>query len=177
MNLIIAPHLDDETLGCYSQTKDSFILVICEGFNKKDKQRIKTFTNNFKNYKILKYRDCELTEKDIKDIAEEIAELVHGLKPTRVLIPCEFDLHQDHQIVSKACKVALKRTLKYTEEVLEYKVQGNYQFSEVYFDTIKNLNNDEIYNKISILKQYITQKFDLANLPNDESFRTIFRRI
>ncbi len=179
MNLVIAPHLDDETLGCYSFSKNSFILVICEGLNKKDKDRIRTFTKNYNNFKILKYRDCELSFKDIKEISNTVSNLVNEIRPKTILIPCELDLHQDHQIVSRACKVALKRIPKYVDEILEYKIFGNYQFSEVHFDTIKDLNNDLVYNKISILKSYIANKqnIDLYELPNCEMFRTIFRRI
>ena len=52
-------------------------------------------------------------------------------------------------------------------------------FSEVHFDTIRDLNNDLVYSKISILKSYIANKqnIDLYELPNCEMFRTIFRTI
>lgn len=125
--MIIMPHLDDESflmggyLSKYFGHKTPFsctILTVCgfgrgENIHKNGEFRIAQLKTNVKNLhnvnvKFLSYRDCTLETTDIPNIVDSINVLLKTKKFSKVFIPSESDLHQDHRIVSQACKIALR---------------------------------------------------------------------
>ena len=130
--LVIAPHSDDEVLGCgglISKIKKEggkvFVLIFNLGFEKNDtkesqdkrKQEIKEAMN------ALKVDDYHLVHEKADDNRDLDAEPLHSLieviestsnvslekiSPTIVAIPTIFSHHQDHVHVHNACIAALR---------------------------------------------------------------------
>ena len=130
--LVIAPHSDDEVLGCgglISKIKKEggkvFVLIFNLGFEKNDtkesqdkrKQEVKEAMN------ALKVDDYHLVHEKADDNRDLDAEPLHSLieviestsnvslekiSPTIVAIPTIFSHHQDHVHVHNACIAALR---------------------------------------------------------------------
>lgn len=125
--LIIMPHLDDESflmggyLNKYFGQYTPFsctILTVCgfgrgENIHENGEHRIAQIKANVKDLhnvtvKCLAYRDCTLETTDIPNITDSVKSLLKTKQFSKVFIPSETDLHQDHRIVSQACKIALR---------------------------------------------------------------------
>jgi len=110
-NLIIAPHIDDEVLGCYSVLNvDTFVCYM--GVENRSyvsaEERVREMESavselKFKwtlfNHTVNQYR-CE-------NMIAQMEELINLHKPERVYIP-QFSYNQDHRAVYDAAMVALR---------------------------------------------------------------------
>jgi len=123
--LVIAPHMDDEVLGCggtvarHVAEKESvhvcFIAhrVYDHMFNE-DKNKIeKEHTLSAK--KILGYKESvffnlndERLDASVQDIIIPLEDYLHKVKPDIVYVPFLGDNHQDHRAVFDAARVALR---------------------------------------------------------------------
>ncbi len=130
--LVIAPHSDDEVLGCgglISKIKKDggkvYVLIFNLGFEKNDTkesriQRRKEVVNamkflNVDDYEIIYKKPNENRDLDarplhslIEAIESESKISLVKIKPTIVAIPTIFSHHQDHVHIFKACIAALR---------------------------------------------------------------------
>ena len=131
--LVIAPHADDEVLGCgglISKIKDDggkvFVLIFNVGSiekhdNKKFTQKRKIETKNAMKYLKVddyatvfdtpednRYLDAKPLHSLISKIETETKVSLNKIKPTIVAIPTIKSHHQDHLHVHKACIAALR---------------------------------------------------------------------
>lgn len=185
--LIICPHADDETFGVhgyiqrFQHLENISVLVLSSGQDyEKSIFRRKTccdILNGFEldSYSIGMFEACSFDEQRAK-ISKRIELAVEIFTPNKILIPCEYELHQDHKLINHLCKIASKPSRHpHINEIIEYSVPESEQFSSTYYDTILNLTQLEYDLKIIDAYKYSTEY--IPNIPNSEKFRTLFRRL
>lgn len=183
---IIAAHLDDIEYGMGSTLVQMVnngvkpnILIFCKGRDDENSnERLKSFFTNMeylgiRNVQVLHYYDMELEMVPLKELSKH-AEIFLGEHPTlRVITNSESDIHQDHQLVSRAVKIACRpERYKELQELLEFKIPGNNPFNSCYFDTVNAVKY--ISEKVLMCNNYKTEK--LVEYPENEYFKTIFRK-
>lgn len=118
--LILAPHSDDEWIGCSRLMKNYPNTVICsmemEGGDNKQKhaERIAEMQ------KVAGLHDCRL-ETIQSNKVQSLIELIHRFKPYYICVPCIFDWHPEHIQVITYLKEALIHS-DYNCEVLSYQI-------------------------------------------------------
>ena len=182
--LVIAPHSDDEVLGCgglISKIKKEggkvFVLIFNLGFEKNDtkesqdkrKQEVKEAMN------ALKVDDYHLVHEKADDNRDLDAEPLHSLieviestsnvslekiSPTIVAIPTIFSHHQDHVHVHNACIAALRPiSTPISSVVLSYEAPEHSRWSSsgVFEPNFFVEIDDVIENKIMAFSKYCSQ--------------------
>ena len=176
--IIIAPHPDDETLGCGGtilKHKDSGDEVYCifvtnidtkQGFLKakvKERQEeIEVISRKYKFNKIFKlnFPTAKLSQKDIPDLICKISEIFKKIQPNIVYLPNKTDVHSDHRIIFEAsfsCTKSfrypyIKKILMY-ETISETEFSSDGAFSPNYFVDITNY----LQQKTDIMKIYSSE--------------------
>jgi LmbE family N-acetylglucosaminyl deacetylase len=123
--LIVAPHLDDEVLGCggtlirHIEEKDE----VCVAFiahrvygHKYDSDRMKVELSHMEKarkvtgYQRMEFFDLpdEKLDRHIPDIISALEPLVEDFRPDTVYSPFWQDNHQDHRAVAEAVRVVLR---------------------------------------------------------------------
>lgn len=123
MNYIIAPHPDDEILGCggalLADPKAFTVLYVTMG-NDEQEESAKAFckAHGIKFF-WLGLHECEIDDM----LAVLVAKLAESIVDAdTVYIPCERDYHSDHQITARACRSVLKPWKARARRVFEYEV-------------------------------------------------------
>ena len=120
--LVIAPHPDDEVLGCggyllkSKEKKDEVSIIMCtsllakEGWNSKEielklkqieKVREKLGVNS-KNFHSLNLPTTKLDQYPVSFLVKKISQIINVFRPEELLIPHPGDIHSDHKIVFEA---------------------------------------------------------------------------
>jgi LmbE family N-acetylglucosaminyl deacetylase len=108
--LIVAPHADDETLGCggfaYKHQATPIHWFVC---SKEDKP--------IKNVALF-YKFDSVTELNLPDglfdtcffneIVEQVAAVIHRIKPETIFMPYLYDIHSDHRVIALAVLAVCK---------------------------------------------------------------------
>jgi LmbE family N-acetylglucosaminyl deacetylase len=128
--LVIAPHPDDETLGCggtllrHIDEGDLVYWLIGttikeeQGFPsskvKSRKKEIKKVSDEygFAGYKQLDYNTTELDQVPRNILVNEISEYVNEVKPHTIYLPYRNDIHSDHAQIFDA-SVACTKSFRY----------------------------------------------------------------
>tara|TARA_Y100000588_G_C14052598_1_gene837911 strand:+ start:230 stop:907 length:678 start_codon:yes stop_codon:yes gene_type:complete len=178
--LIIAPHPDDEILGCggliskINANKGYVtILTVCNHLPPlyKMKQSVKTLKEMAKAHKFLgvnksinlKYPACLLFKQPQYKINNLILEIILKHKPEYIFIPFP-DRHQDHKIVFESAMVASrpKSNLSFINSIFSYEVVSETFWNATYIepnfqpDTFINIEK-EINKKIKALNIFKSQ--------------------
>ncbi len=178
--LIISPHPDDESLGCggsilrhISKGHDVYWLVCTEvdsdfGWEQKQiKKRESEISKvrrayGFKKYFNLKLPSSKLDDVPIQKIIKSIRTVVNQIEPNAVYIPFSYDVHTDHQIISKVFTSFIK-WFRYPSinTVLMYETlsETNFNFSS------SNNFTPNIYVDIS---QFIQKKIKICKIYESE---------
>lgn len=191
--LVIATHPDDETLGCggallrHMQNKDKmFWLIMTKMSDKKiwnkksiilrDKE-IKSVSKAYKFKKIynLGFETIKLDTYPINKVTKKLSEVVNNCKPNIIYCPNETDVHTDHQITYKACRILGKSfRFPFIKKILSYEVlsETDSNFFEKKLFKPNYFINIEKYleKKIKIMKIY---KSELKKFPFPRSAETI----
>lgn len=134
--LVVAPHPDDEALGCGAYIKkcanngnEVFVLIATRGTPKyySDTQIENVRKEALSAHKILaisetrflEYHAPELDQTNLASIANDISQICKELKIDTLLLPHRGDIHNDHSIIFKAGLVAARPV-------------GNYSIKRVY---------------------------------------------
>lgn len=179
--LIVAPHPDDETLGCggallkYKNNNDKIYWMIVtnihsrngwtESMVKKRQQEIDTVANSYgfeKTYK-LDYPSIMLDTIPYREIIEKMNEVLEQVQPTIIFIPYCSDVHSDHRVTFNAVYSCTKNFRKpYIEKIYMYETLSETEFApalqatsfipNVYIDV-----TDYFEKKIEIMKLYDTE--------------------
>ena len=173
--LFIAPHPDDEILGCggimhkYKNKKSCWMIVTKmshkSGYTKKQiNKRDKEINKVSKFFKInslenLEFDPASLSKGNLNDLITKISKCIKKFKPDTIFAPYLHDSHSDHFFSTYALNHILKsfrypfiekcylyETLSETNQNFTKKQQFN---PNVYFDISKNLKN-----KLSAIKIY-----------------------
>ena len=123
--LIIAPHPDDEVLGCggtiKKYTKKGDVVFLCiatkaytpdwtEEFiaNRKKEIELSVKTLGINKLFLLDFPTVKLDTISQKEINDSILKVVQEVKPEIVFIPFEGDINKDHKLIFEAALVALR---------------------------------------------------------------------
>lgn len=145
--IIVAPHADDETLGCggtilknIANGNDVYWLLVTKmkeeyGYSS---ERIKTRNDeilkvtqqyNFKGVYQLDFKPAELDTYPMSKIIQEISTVIDEIKPQEIFTTYRNDAHTDHQIVYD-CVMASTKTFRYpyVKRVLAYETISETDF-------------------------------------------------
>jgi len=191
--LVVAPHPDDEVLGCggtikklISEGKNVFILVITRGKKEKySEDKIRNVRAEARNaHKILgvaetQFLDFPAPDLDLVSIAEissAIALTIDGFKPETLYLPHLGDIHHDHKAVFNAGLVAARPVANnpvkniYTYETLSETEWAAPIGSDVFIPT-RYVNIERYFRlKLEAMKCFKSQ---LRDFPASRSLKTI----
>jgi len=165
--LIIAPHCDDEVLGCagvldnrkeYGNTFVYYLGVDLFHMVKRDDRLAEVRSvASFLNFDfVVGQNTVNSYKKEL--IINEITDILNDLKPYEVFIPNGLSYNQDHKEVYEACIIALRpHDLNYfvktvfVYEIDQYLLWGENTFIPNYFESIN------IDNKVKAYELYASQ--------------------
>ncbi len=181
--LVIAPHPDDETLGCggtlfrHKDNEDSLYWLIITKIDKNHgwpidmvksrKNEIESVRQSYQFQDLinLNYPSTKLDTYPISDLVEKIGNIVKQISPEIIYIPFEGDIHSDHRIISKVSQSiikwfrypSIKKVLVYeTISETNFSFSRNTQFAPNYFVDISN----HLEKKIETIKIYNSELDD-----------------
>lgn len=172
--VVIAPHPDDEAIGCASFFKSrqvTKLIIVTDGgiqtirktmgnkryINKRKRESLKFATSfgvNKKDIFFLGYHDGQLDKIDIKNLFNKINRIIKSEET--ILAPSILDCHNDHQKVAQIVGLIKNRVIFYT-------ITGNCNVS-------KSVLRIKCNNKLLIKKYYLSQYWRL--LKSNFPFRT-----
>ena len=189
--LVIAPHADDEILGCGGTIAQFtnlghkvFVLILTnaslgapELFSKIEIKKIRNESlaaNRIIGTKKLYFEDLPgliLNQLPLYKISNIIEKYINKINPNIVFIPSNLDIHSDHKVIFNASKIALRPNKKLkVEQILSYEVlsetewnENNISFNPDYFVKLnKNLINLKI-------KSFLRYKSQVKKSPHPRS--------
>ena len=149
--LVLAPHADDEILGCGGSIAkfsrlgyEVFVLVLTNGnegapelFSKKEIEIIRNeskIANKIIGTKKLIFENLPaliLNNYPIYKIANLIKKHIDQINPNIIFIPSNIDIHLDHKIIFNASKIALRPYKKTNiEKIFSYEVLSETEWNE-----------------------------------------------
>jgi len=194
--LIIAPHADDEVLGCggtiskYSKMGYGIYIAILtnahlgasEIFSKKQIKNIRR--ESVSANKILKVNNLtfhelpapSLDQYPMYKIANLISVIINKIKPETVFIPSEKDIHIDHKIINHASMVALRPINKHiVNRILAYETLSETHWSENINSSFSPNHFEKLDVKDITLKKksFLKYKSQVKNFPHPRSLKGI----
>ena len=189
--VVIAPHPDDETLGCggviskYLRENNKVYWIIVskpKKLLKDSKTYIKEIEKIKKHYKFtnlikLNFPATQLDKMPKSKIIKKLKKVFTKISPNYVFLPFENDAHSDHKIVNEASMSALKWfRQKSIEKILIYEVlsETNFNFKDekeqyfkpnLYIDISKDFKS-----KYTAMKIY---KSELSKHPFPRNLRVV----
>ena len=170
--LFIAPHADDEILGCggvinkLKSNGDNIHLIICSR-RKQDLATYQDVYKQFNSWDLLPFEDEKINSYYL---LKQIEPIYNKLRPNTIFIPNKDDFNLDHKEVYKACEVILRRFQKHQPtKILMYETPSsttqsfNNNFKCNYY---VQLSEQDLKFKIDTFKKY---KNELRQYPNPRS--------
>ena len=193
--LILSPHADDEILGCggfiskYSKQNYHINVLVLTNANKgapeiyspeviKELRKESKIANNFIGTKRLFFENLpaiNLNNYPVYKITNIIDKYIRDINPEIVLIPSINDIHDDHKIIFKAAKVAMRpNKISNLRKILSYEVLSETEWNEDgksfnpnYFVRLKK---SDIDNKV---KAFLKYKSQVKKFPHPRSKEAI----
>lgn len=197
--LIIAPHMDDEVLGCagailkHKDNHDNVALIfvahrIYEHKYDKVASTIEK-THALKAKRILGYDEevfldlkDERLDASIQDIVIPIEKHIKKIRPSLVYLPFRNDNNQDHRAVFDACRVVFRPiAVPFVKKIFMYEVPSSTDQSpplsenaflpNFYIDITKYINK-----KIKAYRCYKTEKRDYPHPRSEEALKVLAKK-
>ncbi len=193
--LILSPHADDEILGCggfiskYSKQNYQINVLILtnanigapEIYSSKKIKLIRNeakIANNLIGTKKLFFENLpaiNLNNYPVYKITNIINKYILDINPEIVLIPSKNDIHDDHKIIFKAAKIAMRpNKISNLKKILSYEVLSETEWNEEgksfnpnYFVRLKR---SDINNKV---KAFLRYKSQVKKFPHPRSKEAI----
>jgi len=190
--LVIAPHADDEVLGCggslnkLSTKYNIYILVMTDANSGIPEKYSKKFSNTIKKqaleaHKILGVKKSiffnfpVLGLQNVKNylIADKIKHLVDEVKPEIVFLPSKHDLNSDHRYIFEASIIAIRNPKLYNiNKILSYETPsesdwGNELIQSERLNYYISINKKNLSKKISAMKKFKSE-YKLSPHPRSE---------
>lgn len=146
--LVVAPHPDDETLGCggtllkHVYNNDEVNWLIFTGLDKesgfsdeqikKRDEEIETvaIAYNFKTVEKLNYPTTKLDAIPLSDMIKKASEVIKKIKPEIVYVPFPGDVHSDHRVVFEVMAACTKQfRYPWIKRILAYEALSETEFS------------------------------------------------
>jgi LmbE family N-acetylglucosaminyl deacetylase len=157
--LIVAPHPDDEVLGCggtiakYAERGDELNLCIVtkaytpdwsEGFIRKRPREIARVNEilGIAKTSFLDFPTARLDTIPQKELIQAIANVVNEFKPSVLFIPHKGDLHRDHRLVCEASLVAARPATQRIRKVLSYETLSETEWGAAVVPFVPNVYVD-----------------------------------
>ena len=197
--LVIAPHMDDEALGCGATIKkhvdngdEVYVCVVAHRiynhiFNKeKNDVEIKhsQMAKEILGYKEIIYLDLNDERLDgcLQDIIIPLEGLISKIKPEIIYLPFYADNNQDHRAVFEASRVALRPVATgFTKQIFMYEVPSSTEQSPPILENSFLPNhyvNIENYldKKINAIKCYETESRDYPHPRSEQALRVLAQK-
>jgi LmbE family N-acetylglucosaminyl deacetylase len=188
--LIIAPHPDDEVLGCggtiakYRKKGDEVYLCIVtkaytpdwsEEFLKNRSKEIEESSRilGIKKVYFLDFPTVKLDTIPQKELNSAILKVLQEVGPEALYLPHEGDLNKDHRLVFEAALVAVRPTSWPVKKILSYETLSETEEGSVIKVFVPNIYEDiaETFNiKIEAMKAY---KSEIRDYPHPRSLEII----
>lgn len=188
--LIIAPHPDDEVLGCggtiarHSKNGDDVHLYIIteaytpdwteefiENRNKEIKEACKIL--GIKKTHLLALPTVKLDTLPQKELNEKISKIITEVKPDILYIPFGGDVNKDHRLVFEACLVAARPVGSRIKRILCYETLSETEWGKEIRPFIPNVYVDiseTFEKKLEAMKAYGSE---LKSYPHPRSLEII----
>ena len=175
--LVIAPHADDEVLGCggsinkLSASYNIIVLVMTNANSGIPEKYSKKFSNTIKKqalgaHKILGFKKSIFFDfpvlglQNVKNylIADKITEVLSKIKPFVVFLPSKHDLNSDHRFIFEASLVAMRNPKLFKiNKIFSYETPsesdwGNELIKAEKLNYFIQLSNKNLNKKISAMK-------------------------
>lgn len=177
--LVIAPHPDDETLGCggtllrHSKYGDKlhWLIMTTLDESKVSPSRINARAEeikkvkeiyNFESLKQLEHKTTELDAIKRNDIINDVSNFIRLVNPEIMYIPNRYDVHSDHKIVFDA---AVASTKSFRNPILT-NVRVYETLSETEFNL--NLTNNYVPNLFINISEFLNKKIDIFKIYSGE---------
>lgn len=197
--LVIAPHMDDEVLGCggvIARHKDngdtvSVIFIAHRAYNHlyDEKRNAIEMSHAMKAKDLLKYDEAvflnlpdERLDAPLQHIIIPLEKHFDGIRPDTVYIPFSGDNNQDHRAVYNASRVVLRPSATlFVDKVYMYEVPSSTDQSPplpentFHPNCYVNISNC-IERKITALKCYETEKRDFPHPRSEKGLRVLAQK-
>lgn len=197
--LVIAPHMDDEALGCggticrHTENGDQVIVVFAacriydHRFDSAKNRREKAHAARAQKvlgYDHAVYLDLpdERLDAALQDVIIPLEEQVHKIKPDIVYIPFRGDNNQDHRAVFHAARVALRpAAAPFVKALYMYEVPSSTEqspplpenvFAPNYYVAIQKY----LHRKLKAVACYETEKRPFPHPRSPEAIRILAQR-
>ena len=194
--LVIAPHPDDETLGCggapfkHKAEGDDIYWLIITGISQEGgwKEKVVRKRDNeidavakkygFSDVFNLRLPTTKMDTLPLSDLIEEISNVYKKVEPDIIYMPFAYDVHTDHQIIAKA----LQSTLKWFRYPHIKKVYMYETPSETEFNFVENrvfrpnvFVNISLYleDKIEVMKIYAGEMGEFPFPRSEKTMRAL----
>ena len=188
--LIIAPHPDDEVLGCggtiAKHTKERDEVCFCivtkaylpdwsEEFIKNRPKEIEKANKilGIKKTYFLDYPTVKLDTIPQKELNESISKVVNEVNPDVVYIPHKGDLNKDHRLVFESCLVVTRPANHKVKRILSYETLSETEWGQAIEPFIPNVYVDiseTFEKKIKAIKAY---ESELREYPHPRSLEIV----
>lgn len=170
--LVVAPHADDETLGCggsllkHKKNGDKIYWLLVTKLKKNHKdynikqKEIKKVADmyNFDEVINLNLEPAKIHKIDFQTLIKFIEKQLKLIKPDTIYVPYLNDIHSDHQIIARAMNTFSKWfRYPYIKRFLVYETlsETNFNFINTNFEPNLFVDiSDEMKKKLNILKIY-----------------------
>ena len=196
--LVIAPHADDEILGCgatiskYLEKSYKVMVLIMLNANKGNPKKYSSSiirkirkesleANKFLGVQTLKFYDfpaLKLSTKHIGEIGSAINNDITKFKPNKVFLPNINDIHIDHKIIHEAGLVAVRPIHNFhIDEVLSYETLSESEWGKIQFnpDKYEILEKKHISSKIKAFKKDKSQQKKKFHPRSPDSIKALSR--
>ena len=179
--LVVAPHPDDETLGCagtllkHKKRGDELHWLIYTDMAASDQyseaailQRTAEINQvaaryEFKTLSQLHFAPAQLDHIAKSDLVSQASRVIQNIQPQVIYLPFRNDVHSDHEVVFDSCVAATKQfRLPCIKELLAYETLSETEFS---------LKPDGVFkpNVFVDISDYLTAKLDIMSIYESES--------
>ena len=181
--LVLSPHADDEILGCggfiskYSRKNYQINILILTNANKgapeifspneiekiRNEAKIANKLIGTKNLFFENLPGLNLNNYPLYKISNLIEIYIKKINPEIILIPSSIDIHDDHKIIYRAAKVAMRPNKKKSDlkKILSYEVlsetewnEDSNSFNPNYYVSLKK---SDLNNKVKAFLKYKSQ--------------------
>jgi len=191
--LVIAPHPDDEVLGCggaiakhVSGGDEVYLCIVTKAYppewteqeiqeRREEVLRVNKILGIKKTY-FLDFPTVKLDTIPQKELGDSISRVINEVTPEVVYIPHKEDVNRDHQLVFKAAMVATRpKPALETRKILCYEVLSETEWAAPFVDSafIPNVFvniSETLGTKLKAMSEY---KSELKEFPHPRSLEAI----